>query len=320
MIRFTKNTHGNQTNIAAYSADDEYLGEITLERLAGNALGIDDAFVVEQRRKVGTRLYEEALKEACSQGRDLQSDMVRSQLAEAFWRKQHRKGRAKCLPGRGVPVESLRASSVPQWQVDGEGPYWPCRRWSIPFSRCPDTDLSALELAPSWAPWAAGAAALLLLLGAGAASVVKGRWTWGRAAGKDPWGHVVYRDPAGVVPRLADRVELILTRLRARGFDPIVAEGYRTPARAAMLAEGGTGVAMSMHSYGGAVDIVDRTKGWAASEAFKSAVVEEAERLGLFSGRRFSNKDDWAHVQAVPPAKQAAFFAASVATRDSMVA
>lgn len=44
----------------------------------------------------GTQLYEAALREACKAGLPLSSDSYRSAFAEAFWRKQARKGRAVC--------------------------------------------------------------------------------------------------------------------------------------------------------------------------------------------------------------------------------
>jgi hypothetical protein len=86
------------------------------------------------------------------------------------------------------------------------------------------------------------------------------------------------------------------------------------------LSDVGTGISKSLHSYNGAVDIVDQRLGWGATEAFKNAVVQEVEREGLMSGRRFSNKDDWAHAQAVPPSQTAAFIAASLPVRNQMVA
>ena len=186
---------------------------------------------------------------------------------------------------------------------------------------------------PTWAWLAAGGLGLLLLGGKGAQRYVQSgsaaqaldpfsdtRWTWGRPDGRDPWGNVISRDPSQVLPALADKVERIIRRLRGRGFDAVVAEGYRTPARARALDAKGTGVSKSLHSYNGAVDIVDRKLAWGASEAFKNAVVEEVEREGLMSGRRFSTKDDWAHAQAVFPAQTAAFINASLEQRNRMVA
>lgn len=173
---------------------------------------------------------------------------------------------------------------------------------------------------PIWV-WGLAAGGALLLFGASASqSSQSARWTWGRPNSKDQWGNIIYRDPSTVVPAFADKIERIIRRLRARGFDAVVSEAYRTPARALRLSEGGTGIIKSLHSYNGAVDIVDRKLAWGASEAFKNAVVEEVEREGLFSGRRFSNKDDWAHAQAVTPQQTATFIASNVEQRNRMVA
>lgn len=56
----------------------------------------------ERKGRVGTLLYDAMLGEACDRGQPLTSDRMRSHFAEAFWRKQVRKGRAKCVrSGRG---------------------------------------------------------------------------------------------------------------------------------------------------------------------------------------------------------------------------
>jgi len=146
------------------------------------------------------------------------------------------------------------------------------------------------------------------------------QWTWGGPPGVDPWGEAIHRDPAEVVPAFADKIELVMQRMRARGFDPVVHEAYRTPERAAHLAEKGTGIKLSLHSYNGAVDIVDSALGWGASKAFKDALVEEVERAGLMSGRRFSTKDDWAHAQAVQTAHVARFIASNWDERNTLAA
>jgi hypothetical protein len=185
---------------------------------------------------------------------------------------------------------------------------------------------------PVWL-WGAGAVAVLVVLGsasrssapvalpAGGGSSSSGeRWTWGRPNSKDPWGNIIYRDPNSVVPAFADKIERVIRRLRARGYDAVVHEAYRTPARAARLSDVGTGISKSLHSYNGAVDIVDQRLGWGATEAFKNAVVQEVEREGLMSGRRFSNKDDWAHAQAVQTNKVAQFIASNLEQRNRMVA
>jgi GNAT superfamily N-acetyltransferase len=74
-----------------------------------------------QRCGVGTRLYERAARIACKRGVKLRSDTSRSNKAEAFWRKQERKGRVVCEKsyyGSGCeyyeikkcPVKSLRGA------------------------------------------------------------------------------------------------------------------------------------------------------------------------------------------------------------------
>jgi len=115
-----------------------------------------------QGRGLATRLYERGLALSCKpQGRHtaraLSSDLVRSVFAEAFWRKQERKGRARCVPGHGVyystPLDQLdyalttgritakeyaqRTRGLPSppkevATVYGERtPVWPCERYEI---------------------------------------------------------------------------------------------------------------------------------------------------------------------------------------------
>ena len=105
-----------------------------------------------------------------------------------------------------------------------------------------------------------------------------------------------YRDPGRLIPAFADRVELLFQRLRARGFQPFLVQGYRTPEQAADNEARGTGIARSQHILGAAADIHDAGK----SAAFPRAVGEEAKRLGLTWGGDFSTRYDWAHVQAAP--------------------
>lgn len=115
----------------------------------------------------------------------------------------------------------------------------------------------------------------------------------------------VSRDPKLLLPSFAAKLNILFARMRAAGWDPILNEGYRTPARAAELAKQGVGVADSMHSYGAAVDIISASRGW-SNLAFFALLGQEAEALGLTWGGRFS-KVDRPHVQAIPVAQQAAF-------------
>lgn len=135
----------------------------------------------------------------------------------------------------------------------------------------------------------------------------------------------VDRDPYKLLPGFARKVEYLFRALRARGYDPLLWEAYRTPERAAQLAEDGPGIKDSLHIVGGAVDIVNGAQWkagldpWGGSSDFWKAVGEEAERLGLTWGGRF-RKVDKTHVQAVPVSMHTAFFNASRAEQERMVA
>jgi len=142
---------------------------------------------------------------------------------------------------------------------------------------------------PAWA-WLLGGGALLLVARRSSSSS-------GYSYGGPDW-RGISRDPRLLVPTFAAKLELVFQRMRALGFDPCLYEGYRTPARAAQLEEKGTGIAKSLHSYGGAVDITSCSKGW-SDPAFFQALGKVVESLGLTWGGRFS-RGDMPHVQAVP--------------------
>lgn len=132
----------------------------------------------------------------------------------------------------------------------------------------------------------------------------------------------VDRDPKKLAPPFARKVEKLFQRLRARGYQPMLWEGYRTPARAAQLAKDGTGIALSMHSLGLAVDVVDGSNPsnpWNASPGFYKAVGEEAENLGLIWGGRWP-KADMPHIQAIPVSQQTAFRAMTASERNLALA
>ncbi len=128
-----------------------------------------------------------------------------------------------------------------------------------------------------------------------------------------------------MLPGFARKLELLFQRMRARGYDPMLWEGYRTPARASQQAAEGDGIADSIHSYRAAADIVDGAKWkagldpWTATAGFWDALRDEAEKLGLTSGARFS-KVDRPHVQAPTVKQQVAFRAMSDAQRAQAVA
>jgi hypothetical protein len=133
----------------------------------------------------------------------------------------------------------------------------------------------------------------------------------------DRWGNTIYRDTTSLVPAFASRVKVLFNRMRARGYDPMLWEAYRTPERAIKLAEDGKGIQNSMHIYGAAVDIIDAKKKWSDPMFFK-VLGEEAERLGLYWGGRFSDYDG-PHIQAIPIAAQQRFTHMTPSDREVFV-
>lgn len=137
--------------------------------------------------------------------------------------------------------------------------------------------------------------------------------------GGDPIRKGVDRDPSKLLPGFAEKVETLFGRLRARGFNPLLWEGYRTPERALELKRRGVGARISMHSYGAAVDIIDAEAYWNAESDFWEAVGEEAQALRLTWGGNW-RRGDKPHVQAIPVHEQAAFVALTDAERAERVA
>lgn len=120
-----------------------------------------------------------------------------------------------------------------------------------------------------------------------------------------------------LLPSFRARVELLLARLTARGFDPVVFETLRSQARAAMLGKTGPGIADSIHCYGAACDIISKSRAWQWPE-FYVAMRDEAEALGLTAGYRFP-KVDADHVQGVRVSAQALFRSLKPEDRDAFV-
>lgn len=75
-------------------------------------VGLIEVHPSARRLRVGTRLYELALRQVCKAGRQMSSDTYRSAFAESFWRKQESKGRAVCAPAQAG--EDPKADAVMQ--------------------------------------------------------------------------------------------------------------------------------------------------------------------------------------------------------------
>ncbi len=142
----------------------------------------------------------------------------------------------------------------------------------------------------------------------------------GYSYGGEPLRNGISRDPERLLPGFAAKVELLFRALREDGHDPMLWEGYRSEARALKLSQRGTGIKMSMHCLGAAVDIVDAEGMWAASPEFWDAIGDEAEALGLTVLYRNGRRIDRPHVQAIPIREQRAFRRLTAAERRDRVA
>ena len=109
-------------------------------------------------------------------------------------------------------------------------------------------------------------------------------------------------DLAELAPPFRAAVEQLLERLRAAGYEPVVHETYRSPERAAALAEGGSGIAQSMHCLRIAADVTCARHGYDCGKHgcdFYQRLGAAAELLGMTWGGRWP-KRDLVHVQGVP--------------------
>lgn len=149
--------------------------DVTKDRIKVSSIRVRPA---EQQKKLGTVIYEIFADLACRQNKTLISDLTRSPFAEAFWRKQERKGRASCnAPNKEKddnvylePVKYTAQELCPNWpeleakkcrvrkerellaklprpEVDPERgrTYWPCERYALNASACGST-LEALNV------------------------------------------------------------------------------------------------------------------------------------------------------------------------------
>lgn len=141
---------------------DEFAGtlKLSVDERRGSFNVIVSAVTVAtkyQSMRLGTRLYEQALKDGCKLGYSVISDDMRSEFSEAFWRKQVRKKRATCalegsggyyaIPKRALEKELARGevsqerfnkivANLPEpalelGMFDAKYPYWPCEYYKM---------------------------------------------------------------------------------------------------------------------------------------------------------------------------------------------
>lgn len=91
---------GIEAHRADLKANDNPVGMVNVRQDNGGAPRVTYIGVSEQYQRcgVGTQLYERAAQLACKTfKKPLRSDVERSAMADGFWQKQVRKGRAVCL-------------------------------------------------------------------------------------------------------------------------------------------------------------------------------------------------------------------------------
>lgn len=109
-----------------------------------------------------------------------------------------------------------------------------------------------------------------------------------------------------LLPSFRDKVLVLLMRMSDLGFDAIPFDTLRSQKQVDKNVEKGTGIKNSLHLTGAAVDIISASKGWNPGSKFWNALQNEAEKIGLTSGAKFT-KIDKPHVQAIPVKLQAQY-------------
>lgn len=116
-------------DVDAYMQDRKVggAGMLITGRGADKLAAVSAMGAVTKRCGIGTRLYEHLYKIACDERARLASDTKRTEASEGFWRKQARKGRARCL-SREVPGTRLSSESKLMFRPVGN---WPCYRYAM---------------------------------------------------------------------------------------------------------------------------------------------------------------------------------------------
>jgi ribosomal protein S18 acetylase RimI-like enzyme len=119
MIKYTTEAYGARYPIQIEAIDGKTKTQAGLLVAEPERTGLTVTFVkvkpAYQRRGIATRMYEIAGRYACANKMKLASDITRSDEADAFWRKQIAKGRARRVKAKrgdsyyvlSCPVETL---------------------------------------------------------------------------------------------------------------------------------------------------------------------------------------------------------------------
>jgi murein DD-endopeptidase MepM/ murein hydrolase activator NlpD len=126
-------------DIEVTDASGKIVAELNTERSSNQMIiGMVKVDPGIQRCGVGTRLYERAAARGCNKGLLLRSDSWRTPASEGFWKKQEKKGRARCVVGTGIPGKRLMPDMSFERDPAGKNKLWECD-WYEMNDACPDT-------------------------------------------------------------------------------------------------------------------------------------------------------------------------------------
>lgn len=120
---------GNKIAIAAFRrGTDTPVGKMMLVD-GPSLLSVSYAHVEPEMQHcgIGTKLYEHAVKVACDYQKPLASDDARTRYSEAFWQKQERKGRARCVR-EPDPDLDIGVQLDEEWRPTG---FWDCGQYAL---------------------------------------------------------------------------------------------------------------------------------------------------------------------------------------------